>query len=86
MALHVDFLSDTKKVYSGATTKVSLPTDNGMLEILPRHVDFVVNLAPGKVVIYNNGKSVSRTIVGKGVSYKQNEIVTILGQEVEPLK
>lgn len=81
MALHIELLGDTKKLYSGPATKVVIPSANGTMEILPRHTDFVVNLAPGKISIYNEGKKVAKIEGQRGVAHKKDETVTILVEE-----
>ncbi len=83
MALHVDFLSDTQKLYSGVGNKVLLKTESGEMEVLPHHVEFVVNLVPGEVSIFGEKEKPIIIKTGIGVAYKKEETLTILAEELQ---
>lgn len=81
MALHVELLSDTKKIYSGSASKIILQSETGRIEILPHHAEFVVNLVPGYVLVHTDNNKPIKTRSGIGVAYKKEENVTILIEE-----
>jgi F0F1-type ATP synthase epsilon subunit len=81
MALHVELLSDTKKIYSGSASKVILQSETGTIEILPHHAEFVINLVPGYVRVYTDKDIPVKARSGIGVAYKKEENVTILIEE-----
>lgn len=81
MALHVELLSNTRKVYSGLGMKVLLPAQTGIMEVLPHHAPFVVNLAPGTIFVDTDDKKPVKIPITIGVAYKTAENVTILIEE-----
>ncbi len=81
MALHVELLSNIKKVYTGLSTKIVLPTEKGIIEVLPHHTPFVVNLAPGTIIVHGEDKKPVKVPSIRGVAYKNEENVTILIEE-----
>jgi F-type H+-transporting ATPase subunit epsilon len=67
MSLHLDIITPETTIFSGDVESVTLPTAQGELTILPRHIPLISIVVPGTVMIKMDGKielfAVSRGVV-----------------------
>jgi len=76
MTIHVDVVSATESLYSGAANCVFAPASTGELGIYPKHVALLSTLKPGEVRIETD-KGVESIYVSGGIVEVQPDIVTI---------
>ncbi len=66
MNYHIDIVSLTGSIYSGEVASVTLPSTEGEMTVLARHMPIVAPLTVGEVVIDTPDKILNLSI-GKGV-------------------
>jgi F-type H+-transporting ATPase subunit epsilon len=64
MALHFEFVSPERVLFSGDVDQVDLPGAEGDMGILPLHAPMVTALRPGVVTIINAGRREEVVVVG----------------------
>jgi F-type H+-transporting ATPase subunit epsilon len=63
-ALHFEFVSPERVLFSGDVDQVDLPGSEGDMGILPLHAPLVTTLRPGIVTIFNQGQRQPVVVVG----------------------
>jgi F-type H+-transporting ATPase subunit epsilon len=63
-ALHFEFASPERVLFSGEVDQVDLPGSEGDMGILPLHAPLVTTLRPGIVTIFNQGQRQPVVVVG----------------------
>ncbi len=76
MTIHVDVVSATESLYSGAANCVFAPASTGELGIYPKHVALLSTLKPGEIRIETD-KGIESIYVSGGIVEVQPDIVTI---------
>ena len=82
-ALHFEFVSPERVLFSGDVDQVDLPGAEGDLGILPGHAPLVTSLRPGIVTIYNGGAREPIVVVG-GFAEVSPAGLTILADRAVP--
>lgn len=70
--LKLDILSPEGSVFSGEVSQVSLPTESGIITILPDHADIITKLTGGQVEIDCNGEKKYISIIGGFLEISDN--------------
>ena len=63
-ALHFEFVSPERVLFSGDVDQVDLPGAEGDMGILPDHAPLVTTLRPGIVTIFRDGKQEPVVVLG----------------------
>jgi F-type H+-transporting ATPase subunit epsilon len=63
-ALHFEFVSPERVLFSGDVNQVDLPGAEGDMGILPDHAPLVTTLRPGIVTIFRDGKQEPVVVLG----------------------
>ena len=63
-ALHFEFVSPERVLFSGDVEQVDLPGAEGDMGILPGHAPLVTTLRPGIVTIFRDGKQEPVVVLG----------------------
>ena len=63
-ALHFEFVSPERVLFSGEVDQVDLPGAEGDMGILPGHAPLVTTLRPGIVTIFRDGRSEPVVVIG----------------------
>jgi F-type H+-transporting ATPase subunit epsilon len=82
-ALHFEFVSPERVLFSGAVDQVDLPGAEGDMGILPGHAPLVTMLRPGIVTIYRDGRSEPVVVIG-GFAEVGPEGLTVLADRAVP--
>jgi F-type H+-transporting ATPase subunit epsilon len=82
-ALHFEFVSPERVLFSGDVDQVDLPGSEGDMGILPQHAPLVTTLRPGIVTIFNQGRREEIVVVG-GFAEVSPAGLTILADSAEP--
>lgn len=77
MNLHLEIITPTKVVFKDDVNEVIIPTINGEIAILPKHVNLLSQIAPGEIIIKKNGKEFFLAITG-GYLDVANDNISIL--------
>jgi F-type H+-transporting ATPase subunit epsilon len=64
MALHFEFVSPERVLFSGDVDQVDLPGAEGDMGILPDHAPLVTTLRPGIVTIFRDGAQEPVVVLG----------------------
>lgn len=51
MDLHLEIITPEKVIYSDKVSEILVPTENGQLGILPKHVNLFAKIVPGELFI-----------------------------------
>ena len=73
----VQLITLEKTEWQGKSDSVSVPTANGLIEVLPHHVNLVAVVVAGEVIIKTGGETISFFVSEGSVQIKDDE-VTIL--------
>jgi F-type H+-transporting ATPase subunit epsilon len=82
-ALHFEFVSPERMLFSGEVDQVDLPGAEGDMGILPLHAPLVTALRPGIVTIFHGGRREPFVVVG-GFAEVSPAGLTILADQATP--
>ncbi|MGA8321633.1 MAG: F0F1 ATP synthase subunit epsilon [Xanthobacteraceae bacterium] len=82
-ALHFEFVSPERVLFSGVVDQVDLPGAEGDMGILPLHAPIVTVLRPGIVTVFNGGRRDPYVVVG-GFAEMSPAGLTILADQATP--
>ncbi|HSA34815.1 MAG TPA: ATP synthase F1 subunit epsilon [bacterium] len=85
MAMHVHILTHTKTLYDEAAGAVLLPATEGRMEVLPRHIPFVVLLDTGVIAVKRDDRDLFECTVSSGIAYLSNDDLTVFAGAAETL-
>lgn len=77
----IDIVSLTGKIYSGEVQKLVLPTREGEITVLARHMPLVAPLTVGEIVV-KTPESEFNYAIGKGIFSMDNNKATLLIEDV----
>jgi F-type H+-transporting ATPase subunit epsilon len=78
--MKLKIISQTKKLYEGEADSVSLNTSEGMIQILPKHIDLISTLDIGEVkYVWQN--STSTIVINGGLLVVNEDNILILANE-----
>ena len=75
--LHLKIVTPEKLVINEEVSGVNVSTEQGIIGILPNHVNLMAKLAPGELVIKKGGKADSMAI-GDGFLQVADNILTVM--------
>ncbi len=75
--MHLDIITPEKTLWSAEIQSLTVPTTNGQLTILPRHINLITQLAPGEAIVRHGNKEGYLGITGGFLEIAANKI-TIL--------
>jgi F-type H+-transporting ATPase subunit epsilon len=82
-ALHLDFVSPERVLFSGEVDQVDLPGAEGDMGILAGHAPLVTTLRPGIVTIFRDGRSEPVVVIG-GFAEVSPAGLTVLADQAVP--
>lgn len=82
-ALHFEFVSPERVLFSGDVDQVDLPGVEGDMGILADHAPLVTTLRPGILTIFNGGARESVVVVG-GIAEVSPAGLTVLADRATP--
>ena len=82
-ALHFEFVSPERVLFSGDVDQVDLPGVEGDMGILAEHAPLVTPLRPGILTIYNGGARESVVVIG-GIAEVSPAGLTVLADKATP--
>ncbi len=77
MKIKFKIVTPERTVYETEIDQVTLPTQEGEITVLPEHIPLIAVLAPGELVIKQNGKEVAMAVSGGIVEVRKNELVIL---------
>ncbi|HKT17796.1 MAG TPA: F0F1 ATP synthase subunit epsilon [Stellaceae bacterium] len=82
-ALHFEFVSPERVLFSGEVDQVDLPGVEGDMGILAEHAPLVTPLRPGIITIFNGGARESVVVIG-GIAEVSPAGLTVLADQATP--
>ena len=76
--MKVKVFKSEEVIYEGEATKVTLPSANGEMTILPHHISIVVNLQHGRLIVHKENGEIFQTEIDGGVCSFSNECASVL--------
>lgn len=80
--LHIDIITPDQVVYSGDAEAVTLPTAEGEITVLPKHIPLIGVLTPGTVIVRTKGTE-SVFAVSRGVIEIDGASVRVLADTAD---
>ena len=77
MNFHIDVVSLNGTVFSGEVKEVTLPTSEGVISVLAKHMPYVAPLTVGEVILHKDGGNLNFSI-GKGIFSMADNSATLL--------
>ena len=74
MTFHLQIVTPDGLAYEGEADKISVRTQEGIIGILPRHIDYVAPLGMGEAVITVDGAERRAACIGGMVAVQQGEV------------
>ncbi len=78
MKLNIAIISKEKILYQGQADTVFVPTETGIIEVLPEHMQLVSALKAGDLIVKNDDKETVFKITGGVLEVRQKSNVIIL--------
>ena len=76
----IKIISQTEKLFSGTVEHVTVPTVNGDITILPKHVNLITILEVGLVKVVTNGEEKEIVLNGGILEVKSDEIIILANE------
>ena len=83
MKLNITIISKEKIVYQDKADSIFIPTQMGLIEVLPEHMQLVSALAHGEVILKNDNKENKFSITGGVLEVRTHSEVIILADLVK---
>lgn len=77
MSLHLQIITPEKTVFDDEVDQITLPTENGEITILPKHVGLTTTIAPGEL-IYKKHQKLTHMAAGYGFAQVAKDNVKVL--------
>ena len=82
MTFHLQIVTPDGLIFEGEADKISVRTQDGIIGILPRHIDYVAPLGMGEAVITVDGKARRAACIG-GMVAVQGDTVRLVATTFE---
>ncbi len=86
MGLNLRIITHSKIVFSDEVTAVTLPSVNGAMGILPRHIPFVTLLDTGVIAAHLHDDTLFECTISSGSAYLVNDDLTVFADAAETLE
>lgn len=83
-ALRLDLVSPEKLILSREVEMVVMPGKSGYVGVMPEHAPMATSLKPGLIGIFESGKLKDRIYVRGGFAEVNDDVCTILADDVTP--
>ncbi len=77
MKLHLSIITPSQVIYQGEVDEVIIPTEEGIIGVLPEHTPLLSKLVPGELEIKTKGQSQHLAVTGGFIEVSNNQL-TIL--------
>ena len=81
--LKVAIIAKDKIAYEGEADSVFVPTQTGIIEVLPQHMQLVSALSSGEIIVRKEGKEIKFKITGGVLEIRTKSSVIILVDFIE---
>lgn len=75
--ISVKIVTPERTVYEGLSDSISLPTKDGQVTVLPKHVSYISILVPGEVIVRNGKEEISMAVSGGFIEFDKNKLVVL---------
>jgi F-type H+-transporting ATPase subunit epsilon len=80
----LDIVTPERTVYSGAVSRLTAPSTEGLFGVLPGHAALLTSLATGLLVFVEDGGQARRVAVSGGFAEVERGRVVVLAETAEP--
>ncbi|MFA6896787.1 MAG: ATP synthase F1 subunit epsilon [Patescibacteria group bacterium] len=74
MKIDLQVVTPEKIAFEGEIDQISLPTKNGQITILPKHISLVSTVKSGELVIKNGEEEILMAVYGGFVEVRKNQV------------
>ena len=74
MTFHLQIVTPDGLIYEGEADKISVRTQDGIIGILPRHIDYVAPLGMGEAVVTVEGRDRRAACIGGMIAVQQGQV------------
>lgn len=87
MKIDLQIVTPEKLAYEGEADSISLPTRDGEITILPKHISLVSTVKSGELIVRDDGKEIVMAVYGGVVEVRKNQVrvMTDIAERVEDI-
>jgi len=87
MKIDLQVVTPEKIAFKGEIDQISLPTKNGQITILPKHISLVSTIEGGELIIKNDKEETLLAVYGGFVEVRKNQVrvMTDVAQRVDEI-
>lgn len=74
MKIELQVVTPEKIAFQGEIDQISLPTENGQITILPKHLSLVSTIKHGELIIKNGNKNILMAVYGGFIEVRKNQV------------
>jgi len=78
----LDIITPTRQAYSKDVKAVFVPTVNGQIGVLPRHISLLTTLTEGEIKVVEEGKDIFLAIGGGFMEVAKNRVLILVTRAV----
>lgn len=75
--MKLEIVTPEKKIYSDEIDQVTIPTSEGQITVLPKHLPVITQVRPGELIIKKAGKT-SHLVTGEGFAQITGKTVSVM--------
>lgn len=81
--IRLKIVTPERVLFEGEVDSITLPTQMGMITVLPHHIPLAASLAPGEMIIKDNGTERYLVAAGGVVEVRSGNDVSVLADAAE---
>lgn len=87
MKIDLQVVTPEKIAFTGEIDQISLPTKNGQITILPKHISLVSTIKHGELIIKNGTEEILMAVYGGFVEVRKNQVrvMTDIAERVDEI-
>lgn len=74
MKIELQVVTPEKIAFQGEIDQISLPTENGQITILPKHLSLVSTIKHGELIIKNGDENILMAVYGGFIEVRKNQV------------
>lgn len=82
--LQLKMVTPAKTIFEQEVDRVTLPTEQGQITILPEHMAVVSILQPGEIIVKSGGEEFPLTVFGGVVEMNENQLIILADTAEQP--
>jgi F-type H+-transporting ATPase subunit epsilon len=87
MKIDLQIVTPEKMAFTGTVDQITLPTRDGQITILPKHINLVSTIKHGELIIKNDKEEILMAVYGGFVEVRKNQVrvMTDIAERVDEI-